>query len=168
MAPLSSAEACAFGWFCTVVASVSAAAARSRACGEANVPTSGTNPPMVCRSPPLSIEHTRSLSSSMSSTRASISSASSTSAVLAESAAVMSFMRLISSTMPLSIARTNHSRSASEISRAGSAPASWSVCASDHLRMAFQLLRSAGPSSRAGSVMLLVRSPCRSVARRGM
>ena len=106
---------------------------------------------MVWRSPPLSTEQTRSPSSSTSATRASSSSASRRSACLDDIAAVMSRMRLISSTIPLATASRNHARSASGISRAGAAEASGSVCASDHFRIAFQLSRSLGPEPAIAS-----------------
>ena len=149
-----SAASCAFGWFCTVVPSTSAAAARSLACGDdATYRTRGSKPPSVCRSPPLSTPLTRSVSSSMSSTRASISSASCVASIPALMQAMMSFMRLISSMNPLAMASRSHRLSSSEISRAGSDDVPSPCCAMDHLRMAFQLDLSAGTIRSFWSLM---------------
>ena len=149
-----SAASCAFGWFCTVVPSTSAAAARSLACGDdATYRTRGSKPPSVCRSPPLSTPLTRSVSSSMSSTRASISSASCVASIPALMQAMMSFMRLISSMNPLSMASRSHRLSSSEISRAGAEDVPSPCCAMDHLRMAFQLDLSAGTIRSFSSLM---------------
>ena len=151
-----SAASCAFGWFCTVVPSTSAAAARSLACGEeATYRTSGSTPPSVCRSPPLSTPLTRSHSSSISVTLASISSTSCVASMPVPMQVKMSFMRLISSTNPLAIASSNHFLSSSEISRAGGAPDVPSpCCAMDHFRMAFQLDLSAGAIDPDGSSLM--------------
>ena len=163
-APHSTAASCAFKWFCTVVPTISAAAARRGACGDDRFITTGTRPPIVCRSPPLSTEQTRSFSSCMSSSRASMSSwEGRTASASGPMAAAIAFILLISSTIPFCIACRNHARSASEMTLGAAAPSPSrtfavlpsSVCASDHFSSAFQLrsfpsaMASRAPSQRA-------------------